>query len=355
MPLVAHHPLPSFERLRAAGEVVLDHGRASIQDIRELHIGILNMMPDAAFRATELQFLRLLGQSNDIAQIFAYPFTLPEITRGADTEAYIDAHYFSFETLQTLGLDGLIITGANLEGEVLADMPFYAPLKEVVDWAYDAVTSTLCSCIATHAVMHMRYGEARRKLITKRAGVFAHTLGDTQHPLTRNINTRFDVPHSRHNEITKAQFARHGLPVLAASADAGVHLATSADGIRFVFFQGHPEYSTNSLLKEYKRDILAGLPTAYPANYFNHTATAILAEHAYRIAQGEALAFPEAILEGLLHNSWRDTARAIVSNWVGLMYQITGFDRHAPFMDGIDPNSPLPGYARPHAKANETP
>jgi len=31
----------------------------------------------------------------------------------------------------------------------------------------------------------------------------------------------------------------------------GVHLATSADGLRVVFFQGHPEYDTVSLLKEY--------------------------------------------------------------------------------------------------------
>ena len=68
MPLVAHTSLPSFEDLRASGEDILTLDSALHQDIRELHIGFLNMMPDAALRATERQFLRLVGNSNKIAQ-----------------------------------------------------------------------------------------------------------------------------------------------------------------------------------------------------------------------------------------------------------------------------------------------
>ena len=51
MPLVAHNALPTFERLRAEGEDVLSVERAEHQDIRELHVGLLNMMPDAALAA----------------------------------------------------------------------------------------------------------------------------------------------------------------------------------------------------------------------------------------------------------------------------------------------------------------
>ena len=53
MPLVAHNDLPTFDRLRQEGQIVLDPARAAHQDIRELHIGVLNMMPDAALAATE--------------------------------------------------------------------------------------------------------------------------------------------------------------------------------------------------------------------------------------------------------------------------------------------------------------
>ena len=70
------------------------------------------------------------------------------------------------------------------------------------------------------------------------------------------VNTRFDVPHSRFNAVTPQQFAEAGLNVLVESDEIGVHLAASDDGLRLVFFQGHPEYDANSLLKEYKREVL---------------------------------------------------------------------------------------------------
>ena len=48
MPLVDNTGLPSYRRLREEGMEVLEKSRAQEQDIRELHIGLLNMMPDAA-------------------------------------------------------------------------------------------------------------------------------------------------------------------------------------------------------------------------------------------------------------------------------------------------------------------
>ena len=48
MPLVEHLELPTFARLREQGHEVLPLERAVHQDIRELHIGFLNMMPDTA-------------------------------------------------------------------------------------------------------------------------------------------------------------------------------------------------------------------------------------------------------------------------------------------------------------------
>ena len=75
MPLVAHNDLPTFQRLKDSGEAVLSLDRATKQDIRELHIGFLNMMPDAALTATEAQFIRFVGACNQIAQIYAVSYT----------------------------------------------------------------------------------------------------------------------------------------------------------------------------------------------------------------------------------------------------------------------------------------
>jgi homoserine O-succinyltransferase len=143
MPLVAHSKLPTFSDLRNQGHEVLTLDRAVHQDIRELHIGFLNMMPDAALRATERQFIRLVGSCNRIAQFFVYPFSLPTLERSAKAVGYIDRYYSDFESLRDAGLDALIITGANVANPRLENEAFWAPLMEVVDWAWDNVASML--------------------------------------------------------------------------------------------------------------------------------------------------------------------------------------------------------------------
>jgi homoserine O-succinyltransferase/O-acetyltransferase len=40
------------------------------------------------------------------------------------------------------------------------------------------VTSTLCSCLATHAVLQFRYGQKRRRRGAKRWGVYSHRVVD---------------------------------------------------------------------------------------------------------------------------------------------------------------------------------
>jgi len=352
MPLVAHNDLPSFARLREEGQTVLAPARAASQHIRELHIGLLNMMPDAALAATERQFFRLVGESNPIAQFYVHPFSLPELQRGAEAQAYVDRYYETFDQVREAGLDALIITGANVVGPQLSTQPFWGPLREVVDWAAESVTSTLCSCLATHAVLEFRYGQQRVPRGDKLWGVFPHRVMDKRHPLVNDVNTRFDVPHSRWNAIHRAQFDAAGLRVLVESQAAGVHLATSGDGIRFVFFQGHPEYDTVSLLKEYKREV--GLYAAgkradfppFPVSYVPTQEQALLREYRGRLeaamaAGGTQPEFPEALVTPRLDNTWHDTAEAVLGNWIGLVYQVTHSDRLKPFMDGLDPNDPL--------------
>ncbi len=357
MPLVAHNNLPTFERLREEGRIVLRDGEAHKQEIRGLHIGLLNMMPDAAIEATERQFFRLVGESNPIAQFYVHPFTLPVFKRGEKAQKHIDAYYSTFEEIKAMGLDALIITGANVTQPRLPDEPFWEPLSEVFEWAHENVTSTLCSCLATHASLELQHNQPRRHLDKKRWGVYSHRVTDKTHPLVHGINTRFDVPHSRFNQVDYKQFEAVGLHVLARSKEAGVQMAVSADGFRTVYFQGHPEYDSISLLKEYKREVgLFSLAynkgedveyPPFPANYFNKFTQAIFEEYQYRLITvidnnaKEAPAFPEALVLEHIDNSWHDTGAAIMANWMGLVYQVTNMDQRLPFMDDIDPDDPL--------------
>lgn len=352
MPIVAHTDLPAFEQLRREGQVILDPDRALQQDIRELHIGLLNMMPDAALAATERQFLRLINGSNRIAQFYVHPFTLEELPRSPTIQAHIDRYYQDFDQIRAEGLDALIITGANVSHPNLADESFWMPLIEVLDWAIEQVTSTLCSCLATHAVLQFRYGQTRHPLPDKRWGVYPHRVVDRRHPLVDDVNTLFDVPHSRFNEIDREQFAAARLRVLVESAEAGVHLAVSEDGFRIVFFQGHPEYDTVSLLKEYKREVTR-FATAqrdtyppFPEHYLGSRDRAILDEHRERVRAArergrEPPPFPDAHIIPGLDNTWHDTAAGVVGNWMGNIYQVTNNDRGLAFMDGVDPRDPL--------------
>ena len=168
----------------------------------------------------------------------------------------------------------------------------------------------------------------------------------------RGINTRFDAPHSRYNEITRSQLEEAGLTVLIESQEAGVHLAVSPDQLHMVYFQGHPEYNSYSLLKEYRREVTRYFHGEretvphYPEHYFSDEAIEIATRYIEKAlqsdARGEALPeFPEKDLESLVDNTWGDTGKAIVNNWLGLVYQFTSPDRKTQFMPGIDPHDPL--------------
>jgi homoserine O-succinyltransferase len=352
MPLVAHNGLPAFQRLRERGQEVLTLERAGTQDIRELHIGLLNMMPDAALSATEHQFIRLVGSCNQIAQFYVYPFSIKELNRGPAAEKHISQHYFSLEALMAEGLDALIITGANVANPSLEQEAFWDPLIDIVRWAESNVTSIFCSCLATHALLKHHHGIDRQQMPQKKWGVYSHRISEPDHPLMRDINTRFDAPHSRYNEITRGQLEDAGLTVLVESPEAGVHLAVSPDRFRTIYFQGHPEYQGVSLLKEYKREVYRFIdgelksPPPYPEHYFSDEAIQI-AEAFITACQtamknrDEAPRFPERELEQQVHNTWSDTGKAMVNNWLGLVYQLTNHDRKLQFMPGVDPDDPL--------------
>ena len=348
MPLIANTNLPSFERLEKQGETILSEERASHQAIRALHIGLLNMMPDSALEATERQFFRLIGRSNQVLQLYIHPFSIPSIKRGKKASEHIDKHYKTFDEIKDHGLDALIISGANVSHPDLEKAPFYKELRQVVDWSYENVTSTLCSCLATHAVLEFMYSQKRTPNGKKHWGVFPHQVVDRTHPLVKGVNTRFDIPHSRFNGISEAQFKKAGAKVLATSS-VGVHLAVSQDQFRLVFFQGHPEYDSISLLKEFKREVslyLEGSRADYPpfpSNYLSPQNCAILDEYRSRLENNSApIAYlPEKLIMKTIDNTWHDSASAVINNGIGCFYQVTNVDIKLPFMESVDPQNPL--------------
>lgn len=363
MPLIAHSGLPTFDQLRREGQEILDPERARRQDIRELHIGLLNLMPDAALAATERQFLRLVGASNRIAQLFVHPFTVEGVERRGPARERVERFYEPFDELRRDGLDALIVTGANVAEADITREAFWPPLMEVLAWGREHTASMLCSCLASHAAFQSLHGVRRTRLPHKRWGVYSHRVTDPSHPLVAGINTRFDTPHSRFNDVSRARMEACGLRVLASSEEGGVLIATSPDGFRFIYFQGHPEYDRVSLLKEYKREVgryVRGEAEDYPPfpeHYFPPRAARRLEayrEEIERAAAGRAggvsgtggeetagPGFPEEEVLRDVDNTWTDTGKALFNNWLGLVYQLTDYDRRRAFAPGVDPADPL--------------
>lgn len=346
MPLVEYRALESMQRLRAEGQEVLDIRRARKQDIRELHIGLLNMMPDGVVQATERQFLRLIGSSNRIAQFYVHLFTIDGVPRSAKMRRYIDTHYEKFSDIARDNLDALIVTGTNPIHADLADESYVDEIKRIFRWADQNVTSVLCSCLASHAAFKYFYDIDRKPLPEKLFGVFPQRVLDRTHPLLFNINTRFDMPHARRNDVSAEILRAHGLEVLVTGEQSGVALATSPDGFRHIYLQGHPEYDYQSLLKEYQRDLFLYLDgklsrkPPLPKHYFNADARAAI-EDFLNSQRHKKEDFPYSRIAAQIDITWRDTAKAIFANWLGLVYQLTHHDRRYQFMDGVDPNDPL--------------
>ena len=249
MPIKTQGDLPVKEILERENIFVMDEKRAMHQDIRPIHILILNLMP--LKEETELQLLRSL--SNSPLQVDV-TFMAVESHEAKNTSlSHLNKFYETFTDVKKRKFDGMIITGAPVE-----QMPFEE----------EHVTSTIFLCWAAQASLYYFYGLEKKPLDKKMFGLFWHKVLNRKIPLVRGFDDVFLAPHSRHTEVPIADIhACKDLTVLAESEEAGLFLAMAEDG-RKIFVMGHPEYDRVTLDGEYKRDLAKGLPIEIPKNYY---------------------------------------------------------------------------------------
>ncbi|HUG09090.1 MAG TPA: homoserine O-succinyltransferase [Acidimicrobiia bacterium] len=323
MALVAHSGLPAFETMRAEGvQVVSPDGAGGLPPVS---VGLLNLMPDAALRATDRQFIRLLAAASEHLDISVHPFTVAAEHRGVEARAHVERYYTTFSDLVDRGLDALIVTGANPAQDELERETFWNGLEEVLEWGSASTRSILCSCLATHAVLQKYRGLRRTRLPQKRWGVYSHYMLE-DHPLLDGLDVRVEAPHSHWYDVTRAEFESVGMTVVLESEEAGVHMAVDDDDF-YVFFQGHPEYDLISLLKEYRRELgrywrgeLDDYPPV-PEHYFSQEVLERL--RAYRAilesAKVQGRRPPRLVEDELLPretHSWNEEGKVIYRNWL---------------------------------------
>jgi homoserine O-succinyltransferase len=284
-------------------------------------------MPEAAWEATERQFIELIRAATSDVVVRLKLFSIPDMPRAGPLREELTRRYRDVSELWNAHVDGLIVTGTEPRAQSLDREPYWPAFVKLVDWAKDNTVSTVWSCLAAHAAVFHCDGIERRPFTDKLFGVFdCEAAADD--PLLADVAPRPSIPHSRYNDLPEQALTSCGYRTLTRSPIAGVDMFVKDAENRslFVFFQGHPEYDTDTLLREYRRDIgrfLRGEREGYPSaprNYLNQ-AGEFLAEDFRVRAIGDRRSsllgnFPMAVLEGGTENTWRHAASGIYRNWI---------------------------------------
>ena len=291
-----------------------------------LDIGLINNMSDSALMSTERQLFDLLGAAAGRLFVRLHFYTMETTPRSDWGRDYVRRYYRGTDDLLNTSLDGVIVTGAEPRAASLTEEPYWTAFVQIIDWARENTVSSVYSCLAVHgAVLHID-GVERHKLPAKCIGVFAQTkTGDN--PLMQEVPASFRTPHARWNEVQEGDLENCGYSILTKSAEAGVDCFVKQQRKSlFVHFQGHPEYDTNSLLGEYRRDMGRFLraesevcPTI-PRGYFDSEAEETLTAYRRKALSDRSpelfADFPADQLAKDLRNAWHPAARRIYRNWL---------------------------------------
>ena len=319
--------------IRAAegDEVAVWRGPALDSSIVE--IAFVNNMPDSAFEATDRQFVGLLETAarelGDIP-VRVTRYLLPGLARGTAVQQRVAEDYHPVDHLYSRRADGLIVTGTEPLADDLRAEPYWEALAELVGWAEDSTASALLSCLAAHAAAFLFDGIERHTLAVKCSGVFLQAIR-ADHPLTEGLGGLVHMPHSRLNDLPTALLQADGYSNLIESPEMTWTVAVKDRGsCTFVLVQGHPEYSTTSLLREYRRDLrrfLEGERSAVPAipvGYVDDESHQLLESFEARALANPTdpelmTSFPFEQVAQRLVNTWQDSGARLYANWLRLI------------------------------------
>jgi homoserine O-succinyltransferase len=300
MPIKVPNNLPAIDTLTKENVFVMTDTRAMTQDVRPLHILLLNLMPTKI--ETETQLTRLLG--NTPLQIELELLQTATHKPHVTSREHMIAFYKTFNEVKNEYYDGMIITGAPVELMEFEEVDYWDELCEIMEWTKTHVHSTFHICWGAQAGLYYHYGIKKHVLPEKLSGVFKHRLEYKTGMLFRGFDDEFYVPHSRNTTVYREDIEKvPELKIVASSDEAGVFCVKSEND-RQIFVTGHSEYDWDTLLKEYERDKKAGLNPKIPAHYFpndDDTQRPIV--------------------------RWRSCANLLYSNWLNyFVYQSTPYD-----------------------------
>ncbi|HTU31211.1 MAG TPA: homoserine O-succinyltransferase [Solirubrobacteraceae bacterium] len=304
---------------------------APCSDDRPVTVALVNNMPDSAFVDTEDQFRRATTTPEG-GGVTLELYTITDIPRSHDIASVIDARYRGLDDLWANPPDALIVTGTEPTQVEMVYEPYWPYLAHLLEWAAAVVPTVLLSCLASHASILLFDGIERVKRPRKCSGVFRGAVTDPDDPLAVGLPHQVAMPHSRVNEVPEEALLDAGYRIVVGGADSPAGWAVAArecgDAL-FVLCQGHPEYSTLSLLREYRRDVrrfLFGRGTlpypCLPEGYLSPLAVHRLDRFAARASRtgGDPrdlwAEFPYHEVATGVQNTWAASSTALYTNWI---------------------------------------
>ncbi len=299
MPIKIPNLLPATQTLLDENIFVMTETRAITQDIRPLHILMLNLMPQKI--VTETQIARLIGNTPLQVELELLQTATHKPTHTP--AEHMLAFYRTFDEIKHRRFDGMIITGAPVEHLDFEKVEYWGELCEIMEWSKTHVTSTFHICWGAQAGLYYHHGIKKYPLDKKMLGVFEHTVDHKTSILFRGFDDNFWAPHSRYTTVLREDVeACPDIKILASSKEAGVYVCATDRG-RQIFVTGHPEYDGDTLKKEFIRDTANGVGQL-PKNYF-----------------------PDDDPEKDPIVRWRSCANLLYTNWLNyFVYQATPYD-----------------------------
>jgi homoserine O-succinyltransferase len=304
------HPfLPSL-----GSPLAIERRRAERQDIRPLEIAIINLMADKI--STERQLALWLGNTTLQVNLsfIATDSYVRRIQAGREStntpSEHIRKFYRPFSEIKYRKIDGLIVTGVNALKPRVEQEEIWPEVVQILQWSATNAFSSLFLCWGAKAALKHFHDIDSHKAEQKLFGLFEHRLLSDKTGLLFGFPDLFPAPVSRWKSPKREDIVKcEALEIVADSEESGPNILveSSAHDSRSrhpkrVYIFNHPEYDTDTLAVEYRRDSAVNPAQPKPLHYF-----------------------PNDDPSRPAPNLWRHTAN-IYTNWVKTVYETTPYD-----------------------------
>ena len=130
MPILIPQNYPAYKVLEKKNVFVMNSDRASIQDIRPLKIGVINLMP--TLEITEEQLIKMLA--NTPLQVDLQLIMMDSDYHKKEDLSHLNQFYRPYREVKDEKFDGMIITGAPVEQMEFEEVDYWEELCEIMEW-----------------------------------------------------------------------------------------------------------------------------------------------------------------------------------------------------------------------------